>query len=88
MPDQNENITSKNENKKHDKEQKEEERKYGVFFDDDYNYMQHLKDREVDRDWSELDRFLQDAPNATKSSEKQSIGGKSLPQTKREEIKV
>ena len=88
MPDQNENITSKNEKKKHDKEQKEEERKFGVFFDDDYNYMQHLKDREVDRDWSELDRFLQDAPNATKSSENQSIGGKSLPQSKREEIKV
>ena len=23
---------------------KEEERKFGVFFDDDYDYMQHLKD--------------------------------------------
>ena len=23
---------------------KEEQRKYGVFFDDDYDYMQHLKD--------------------------------------------
>ena len=88
MPDQNENTTSKNEKKKHDKEQKEEERKFGVFFDDDYNYLQHLKDREIDRDWSELDRFLQDVPNATESPEKQSIGGKSLPQPKREGKKV
>lgn len=25
-------------------ERKEEQRKFGVFFDDDYDYMQHLKD--------------------------------------------
>jgi len=38
---------------------KGEEREYGVFFDDDYNYLQHLKDREeVEHDWSEADRFI------------------------------
>merc|ERR1719414_2152476 len=38
---------------------KEEERKFGVFYDDDYNYLQHLKDRgQVDHDWSEADRFV------------------------------
>lgn len=26
------------------KKQKEEEQKYGIYFDDDYNYLQHLKD--------------------------------------------
>lgn len=29
-------------------QRKEQQRKYGVYFDDDYNYLQHLKDtREV-----------------------------------------
>ena len=36
---------------------KEEERKFGVFYEDNYNYMQHLKDRNVvEHDWSEADR--------------------------------
>lgn len=25
-------------------QRKEEQRKYGIYFDDDYNYLQHLKD--------------------------------------------
>ena len=38
-------------------EAKEEERKFGVFYEDNYNYMQHLKDRNVvEHDWSEADR--------------------------------
>jgi len=38
---------------------KEEEREFGVFFDDEYNYLQHLKDRtKVEHDWSEADRFV------------------------------
>jgi len=38
---------------------KEEEREHGVFYDDEYNYLQHLKDREqVDHDWSEAERFV------------------------------
>jgi len=38
---------------------KEEEREFGVFYDDNYNYIQHLKDRDiVDHDWSDADRFI------------------------------
>merc|ERR1719309_401250 len=38
---------------------KEEERNFGVFYDDEYNYLQHLKDRnQVEHDWSEADRFV------------------------------
>jgi len=46
-------------------EAKEEERKFGVFYEDNYNYMQHLKDRNVvEHDWSEADRFLLEAKDA------------------------
>lgn len=30
---------------------KEEQRKYGIYFDDDYNYLQHLKDVNAVADW-------------------------------------
>ena len=41
---------------------KEEERAHGVFYDDEYNYLQHLKDRtKVEHDWSEADRFILEA---------------------------
>jgi len=41
------------------KKVKEEERKFGVFYDDDYNYLQHLKDRQVvEHDWSQADTFI------------------------------
>jgi len=41
---------------------KEEEREHGVFYDDDYNYLQHMKDRNlVEHDWSEADRFVMEA---------------------------
>ena len=64
VPDGNNSQKDKpNESKKHFKTQKEEERKFGVFYDDDYNYMQHLKDRKVpEYDWSEMDNFLLEAP--------------------------
>ena len=36
---------------------KEEERELGVFFEDEYNYLQHLNDHsQVEHDWSEADR--------------------------------
>jgi len=36
-----------------------EEREHGVFYEDQYNYLQHLKDRnKVEHDWSEADRFV------------------------------
>lgn len=28
----------------HEEQRREEQRKYGVFFDDDYDYLQHLKE--------------------------------------------
>ena len=38
---------------------KEDEREFGVFFEDEYNYLQHLKDRsQVEHDWSEADRSV------------------------------
>ena len=41
---------------------KEEERAHGVFYEDEYNYLQHLKDRtKVEHDWSEADRFILEA---------------------------
>ena len=41
---------------------KEEEREHGVFYDDDYNYLQHMKDRNVvEHDWTEADRFVMSA---------------------------
>lgn len=30
--------------KDHEEQRREEQRKYGVFFDDDYDYLQHLKE--------------------------------------------
>ena len=51
-----------------DEKQKKEERDFGVFYDDDYNYMQHLKDRQApEYDWSEMDRFLVEAPEKSKA---------------------
>ena len=36
---------------------KEEEREHGVFYEDDYNYMQHMKDlAKPEYDYSEVDR--------------------------------
>ena len=52
----------KQDTKKKLKDLKEEERKFGVFYDDEYDYLQHLKDREApEYDWSEMDKFLIDA---------------------------
>ena len=63
------NKGKKKDNKEDVKELKEEERKFGVFYDDEYNYMQHLKDRGApEYDWSEMDKFLIDAPKDTQTS--------------------
>jgi protein LTV1 len=43
------------------KQQKEEEHEFGVFYDDEYDYLQHLKKRdENEKDFDEIDRFLLD----------------------------
>ncbi|TRY61285.1 hypothetical protein TCAL_03693, partial [Tigriopus californicus] len=39
--------------------QKEAQREFGVFFDDDYDYLQHMKDTsQVEHDWSGAERFF------------------------------
>ena len=62
-------VPNRDKAKKRDAEkQKKEERDFGVFYDDDYNYMQHLKDRQApEYDWSEMDRFLVEAPEKSKA---------------------
>jgi len=58
---------------------KEEEREHGVFYDDQYNYLQHLKDRnKVEHDWSEADRFV---ISAGERKEDKKEKGLSLPPT-------
>lgn len=56
---------------------KEEEREFGVFFEDEYDYMKHVKDRQVvDHDWDEADRFIISADarkEAELASEKPSV---------------
>jgi len=53
---------------------KEEEREFGVFFEDEYNYLQHLKDRsQVEHDWSEADRFIM-----TAGDRRQEAGGEDV----------
>jgi len=48
---------------------KEEEREFGVFYDDEYNYLQHLKDRDaVEHDWSAADRFIVQAQEEAKKT--------------------
>jgi len=71
---------------------KEEEREHGVFYEDEYNYLQHLKDRsQVEHDWSEADRFIlekkdRDAskpatqgPSTSEGVSKTRVGGLHLP---------
>nr|ACO15015.1 LTV1 homolog [Caligus clemensi] len=43
---------------------KEEQRDHGVFYEDDYNYLQHLKNpKDQGKDFSALDQFLIEAKN-------------------------
>lgn len=45
---------------------KEEQRKFGVFFDDDYDYMQHLKDTNEVYELEIVDRVYREDSSATK----------------------
>lgn len=49
--------TAKFEKKKlDDSKRKEEQRKYGIYFDDDYDYLQHLKDvNTLTAEWERVD---------------------------------
>ncbi|RWS22608.1 protein LTV1-like protein [Leptotrombidium deliense] len=43
--------------KKDDASRKEEQRKFGIYFDDEYDYLQHLKDvRQVGSEWQQLEK--------------------------------
>lgn len=47
---------AKFEKKKDDSKRKEEQRKYGIYFDDDYDYLQHLKDvNTLTVEWERVD---------------------------------
>lgn len=52
------------------KRKKETEREHDIYFDDDYDYMQHLKDRtENEHDWEGASAFLKNSGNNSKPSE-------------------
>ncbi|CAN7938578.1 unnamed protein product, partial [Ixodes hexagonus] len=44
---------------------KEEQRKYGIYFDDDYNYLQHLKDVNRVADWEPVVQRVRVAADAS-----------------------
>ena len=72
-----------------DEKQKKEERDFGVFYDDDYNYMQHLKDRQApEYDWSEMDRFLVEAPEKSKAGNSSTIDSGQSKSTKKDKSKM
>lgn len=39
------------------KKQIEEQHKYGIYFDDDYNYLQHLRDTNTHMEWEKVERI-------------------------------
>ena len=89
VPDSSEVKDDKNKRKLLLKKQKEEERKFGIFYDDDYDYIQHVKDREMpEYDWSEMDQFLLDAPKEIKSSDKKASKENNFKSNSKETIKV
>lgn len=50
---------AKFEKKKDDSKRKEEQRKYGIYFDDDYDYLQHLKDvNTLTAEWERVDSTI------------------------------
>ena len=78
VPDNSSQNGNKQEGEKDFRVQKEEEREFGVFYDDEYDYMQHLKDREKpEYDWSEMDKFLLEKPATTSRSAEQHVQLKS-----------
>ena len=51
------------------KKRKEEEREHGVFYDDEYDYLQHMKSRdEIEYDWDEVDKITKESKSENKSS--------------------
>lgn len=57
--------------KKSKKDQKEELHKYGIFFDDDYDYLQHLKDvNTLSTEWEKVENTNQDKKASNKEKPK------------------
>ena len=69
-------ILSKEESRK----RKDEERDHGVFYDDDYDYLQHLKSRkEAEYDFDEIDKFVMESKEVKKAQEAQKKSNLKLP---------
>ncbi|XP_017760072.1 PREDICTED: protein LTV1 homolog isoform X2 [Eufriesea mexicana] len=63
------------ERKKLDDKRKKEQQKYGIYFDDDYDYLQHLKDvNSLTAEWEHLDCI-----NSSKSNDQTNAPKISLP---------
>ena len=55
---------------------KEEQREHGVFYEDDYNYMQHMKDlSKPDYDYSAVDAFLLSKDSRSNANAEKSRSG-------------
>lgn len=56
------------------KVRKEQQQKFGIFFDDDYNYLQHLKDvNNLSTEWERVEPSNQDKKNSKPEEEKSKI---------------
>lgn len=51
-----------------DEKRREEQRKFGIYFDDDYNYLQHLKDVNVVADWEPVVQRVRITGSQTENS--------------------
>ena len=48
-------LVDVNDDTKDTKRRREEQKKYGIYFDDDYNYLQHLRDVEPIAEWQPIE---------------------------------
>lgn len=63
-------FSSSKETKADEQKRKEQQRKFGIYFDDDYNYLQHLKDVDLIPDWEPiLERVRIDNELSTENEE-------------------
>ncbi|XP_017786723.1 PREDICTED: protein LTV1 homolog [Nicrophorus vespilloides] len=53
---------------KQPEKRKEEQQKFGVFFDDDYNYLQHLRTVDRTAEWVEIEKPENQKPKAPETS--------------------
>ena len=66
--------------KEEDQKRKAEEREFGVFYEDDYDYLQHLKSRkEVAYDFDDMDKFVMESGQAEEKSKPEKKSNLKLP---------